>query len=158
MPRPQGRVLVAQNRKAHHDYHLGERFEAGMVLTGTEVKSLRLGRASLADAFATIDDGEVWLRNAHIPEYAFGTFTNHATRRNRKLLLHRREIDKLAREVGATGKTIVPLAVYFSDGYAKVEIAVGTGKKDWDKRQTIAERDANREAARALADRNRGRR
>lgn len=158
MPRPQGRVLVAQNRKAHHDYHLGERFEAGMVLTGTEVKSLRLGRASLADAFATIDDGEVWLRNAHIPEYAFGTFTNHATRRNRKLLLHRREIDKLAREVGATGKTIVPLAVYFSDGYAKVEIAVGTGKKDWDKRQTIAERDANREAARALADRNRRRR
>lgn len=156
MPRPTGRIMVAQNRKARHDYHLHDRFEAGMVLTGTEVKSLRLGRASLADAFATVDDGEVWLRNMHIPEYAFGTWTNHATRRNRKLLLHRKEIAKLDRETANSGKTIVPLAVYFSDGYAKVEIAVGTGKKDWDKRQTIAEREANRDAARALAARNRG--
>jgi SsrA-binding protein len=158
MPRPTGRVLVAQNRKARHDYHLHDRFEAGMVLTGTEVKSLRLGRASLADAFATVDDGEVWLRNAHIPEYAFGTWTNHATRRNRKLLLHRKEIDKLDREIGSSGRTIVPLAIYFVDGYAKVELAVGTGKKDWDKRQTIAARDADREAQRALAARNRGER
>ena len=134
MPRPQGRILVAQNRKARHDYHLGDHFEAGMVLTGTEVKSLRLGRASLADAFATVDDGEVWLRNAHIPEYTFGTWTNHATRRNRKLLLHKKEIAKLDRETASSGKTIVPLAIYFSDGYAKVELAVGTGKKDWDKR------------------------
>ncbi|MGB7964618.1 MAG: SsrA-binding protein SmpB [Propionicimonas sp.] len=155
MPRPTGRIMVAQNRKARHDYHLHDRFEAGMVLTGTEVKSLRLGRASLADAFATVDDGEVWLRNMHIPEYAFGTWTNHATRRNRKLLLHRKEIAKLDRETANSGKTIVPLAVYFSDGYAKVELAVATGKKDWDKRQTIAERDANRDTARELANRNR---
>ena len=156
MPRPQGRVLVAQNRKARHDYHLGDRFEAGIVLLGTEVKSLRAGRASLADAFATVDDGEVWLRNAHIPEYAFGTWTNHAARRNRKLLLHRREIDKLEKAMSGSGRTIVPLALYFQDGYAKVELAVGTGKKAWDKRQTIAERDANRDAARELAARNRG--
>ena len=155
MPRPTGRIMVAQNRKARHDYHLHDRFEAGMVLTGTEVKSLRLGRASLADAFATVDDGEVWLRNMHIPEDAFGPWTNHATRRNRKLLLHRKEIAKLDRETANSGKTIVPLAVYFSDGYAKVELAVATGKKDWDKRQTIAARDANREAARELAQRNR---
>jgi SsrA-binding protein len=158
MPRPQGRIMVAQNRKARHDYHLHDRFEAGIVLTGTEVKSLRLGRASLADAFATVDDGEVWLRNAHIPEYAFGTWTNHATRRNRKLLLHRKEIGKLDRETTATGKTIVPLAIYFSDGYAKVELAIATGKKDWDKRQTIAARDADRDTQRELAARNRGER
>ena len=156
MPREKGRTMVTQNRKAHHEYHLGERFEAGLVLTGTEVKSLRTGRASLADAFATVDDGEVWLRNAHIPEYAFGTWTNHAARRNRKVLLHRREIETLERATTASGRTIVPLALYFLDGYAKVELAVGTGKKAWDKRQTIAERDANREAARELAARNRG--
>ena len=156
MPREKGRIMVAQNRKARHDYHLGDRFEAGLVLTGTEVKSLRLGRASLADAFATVDDGEVWLRNAHIPEYTFGTWTNHATRRKRKLLLHRREIEKLERATTASGRTIVPLAMYFNDGYAKVELAIAKGKKDWDKRQTIAEREANRDAARALAARNRG--
>ena len=158
MPREKGRIMVAQNRRARHEYHLGEKFEAGLVLTGTEVKSLRSGRASLADAFATVDDGEVWLRNAHIPEYAFGTWTNHAARRNRKLLLHRREIDKLEKAMSGSGRTIVPLALYFQDGYAKVELAVGTGKKAWDKRQTIAERDANREAQRALAARNRARR
>jgi SsrA-binding protein len=158
MPRPQGRIMVAQNRKARHDYHLGDRFEAGMVLTGTEVKSLRAGRASLADAFATVDDGEVWLRNAHIPEYTFGTWTNHATRRTRKLLLHKKEIAKLDRETASSGRTIVPLAIYFSDGYAKVELAVGTGKRDWDKRQTIAARDADRDAQRELAARNRGER
>ncbi len=156
MPREKGRIMVAQNRRARHDYHLSDHFEAGLVLTGTEVKSLRSGRASLADAFATVDDGEVWLRNAYIPEYAFGTWTNHAARRNRKLLLHRREIDKLERAITGSGRTIVPLALYFLDGYAKVELAVGTGKKAWDKRQTIAERDANRDAARELASRNRG--
>lgn len=158
MPRPQGRIMVAQNRKARHDYHLGDRFEAGMVLTGMEVKSLRAGRASLADAFATVDEGEVWLRNLHIPEYTFGTWTNHATRRTRKLLLHKKEIAKLDRETTSSGRTIVPLAIYFSDGYAKVELAVGTGKKDWDKRQTIAARDADRDAQRELAARNRGER
>ena len=158
MPRPSGRVLVAQNRKARHDYHLGDRVEAGLVLTGTEVKSLRAGRASLVEGFATIDDGEIWLRNVHIPEYRFGTWTNHAPKRTRKLLLHRKEIDKLERETSNSGRTLVPVSIYFSDGYAKVEIAVATGKKDWDKRQTIAERDANREAQRALAVRNRSRR
>ena len=158
MPRAQGKVMVAQNRKARHDYHLHDRFEAGMVLTGTEVKSLRAGRASLVDGFATVDDGEVWLRNVHIPEYAFGTWTNHATRRNRKLLLHRKEIAKLERETGSSGNTIVPLAIYFSDGYAKVELAIATGKRDWDKRQTIAARDADRDAQRELSARNRGER
>ena len=159
MPRPEGRILVAQNRKARHDYFLGDRFEAGMVLTGTEVKSLRAGRASLTDAFATIDEsGEIWLRNLHIPEYAFGNWTNHATRRTRKLLLHKKEIAKLDRETGSSGKTIVPLSIYFSAGYAKVELAVATGKKDWDKRQTIATRDADRDTQRELAARNRGER
>ncbi len=156
MPRPTGRIMVAQNRKARHDYHLHDSFEAGLVLTGTEVKSLRAGRASLADAFATVDDGEVWLRNAHIPEYEFGTWKNHSTRRTRKLLLHRKEIAKLVKETANSGRTIVPLAIYFSDGYAKVEIAVATGKKDWDKRQTLAAREADREAQRALASRNKG--
>ena len=156
MPRERGEKVIATNRRARHDYNLEKSYEAGLVLTGTEVKSLRLGRASLADAFATVDDGEVWLRNAHIPEYTFGTWTNHATRRKRKLLLHRREIEKLERATTASGRTIVPLAMYFNDGYAKVELAIATGKKDWDKRQTIAEREANRDAARALAARNRG--
>nr|NLI50482.1 SsrA-binding protein SmpB [Propionibacterium sp.] len=151
MPRPTGRVLVAQNKKARHDYEIGERFEAGLVLTGTEVKSLRGGRCSLTEGFATVDDGEVWLRNVNIPEYRFGTWTNHAPKRNRKLLLHRREIEKLHRATEASGRTIVPLSIYFSDGYAKVEIAIATGKRDWDKRQTIAKRDADREAQRALA-------
>ncbi|MBI4901839.1 MAG: SsrA-binding protein SmpB [Actinobacteria bacterium] len=150
MPREKGRTMVAQNRKARHDYHLHDTFEAGMVLTGTEVKSLRAGRASLSEAFATVDDGEVWLRNAHIPEYSHGK-DNHLPRRNRKLLLHRREIDKLARETDASGRTIVPLSIYFSDGYAKVELAVATGKRDWDKRQTIAAREANREAEREMS-------
>jgi len=158
MPREKGRKLVAQNKKAYHDYHVGDRFEAGMVLTGTEVKSLRHGRASLVDGFVTIDDGEAWLRNAHIPEYEMGTWKNHAARRTRKLLLNRREIDKLEREVAHSGRTIVPLSVYFSDGYAKIEIGVATGKRDWDKRQTIAERDARRDAERELAERNRRRR
>lgn len=157
MPRPEGRILVAQNKKARHDYHIGDRVEAGLVLLGTEVKSLRAGRASLVDGFATIDDGEVWLRGVNIPEYRFGTHS-HGPLRNRKLLMHRREIAKLEKEVANSGRTLVPLSIYFSDGYAKVEIAVATGKKDWDKRQTIAERDANREAQRALSARNKGRR
>jgi SsrA-binding protein len=150
MPREKGRTLVASNRKARHDYHLHDTFEAGLVLMGTEVKSLRAGRASLTEAFATVDDGEVWLRNVHIPEYSHGK-ENHQTRRTRKLLLHKREIDKLLRETEASGRTIVPLAIYFSDGYAKVEIAVATGKRDWDKRQTLIEREANREAERAMS-------
>lgn len=156
MPKEQGRKLVAQNKKARHDYHIGDTFEAGLVLTGTEVKSLRLGRATLTDAYATVDGGEAWLRNANIPEYEFGSWRGgHQARRSRKLLLHRREIDKIAKQVADSGRTIVPLSIYFSDGFAKVEIAVATGKKDWDKRQTITERDAQREAQRALRARNR---
>ena len=158
MPRETGRKLVAQNRKARHDFHIGDVFEAGLVLTGTEVKSLRAGRATLSEAFATVDDGEVWLRNANIPEYEFGTFRNHAAKRTRKLLLNRREIVNIEKSLTGSNRTLVPLALYFSDGYAKVEIAVATGKKDWDKRQSIAERDANREAQRALATRNKHRR
>ncbi|MDO5094137.1 MAG: SsrA-binding protein SmpB [Propionibacteriaceae bacterium] len=155
MPRETGVKLIAQNKKARHDYHIGDTYEAGLVLTGTEVKTLRLGRASLAEAYATVDDGEVWLRNAHIPEYEFGTWRNHAAKRSRKLLLNKREIAKLAKETEASGRTVVPLSIYFKNGYAKVEIAVATGKRDWDKRQTIAQRDADREAQRALRARNR---
>lgn len=156
MPKETGRKLIAQNKKARHDYHLGETVEAGLVLTGTEVKTLRLGRASLQESYAMIDDNlEAWLINAHIPEYEFGTWRNHSARRSRKLLMHRKEIVKLSKQLGDSGRTLVPLELYFSDGRAKVKIAVGTGKKDWDKRRTIAERDANREAQRALRARNR---
>ncbi|MEZ5085211.1 MAG: SsrA-binding protein SmpB [Tessaracoccus sp.] len=158
MPRETGRKLVAQNKKARYDYQIGDTYEAGMVLTGTEVKSLRNGRATLQDAYASVDDGEVWLRNANIPEYEFGTWRNHSARRSRKLLLNRKEIAKIERALEGEGRTLVPLSIYFKDGYAKVEVAIGTGKKDWDKRRTIAERDANREAPRALASRNRYRR
>ncbi|MDR0784215.1 MAG: SsrA-binding protein SmpB [Propionibacteriaceae bacterium] len=154
MVKETGRKLVTQNKKARHDYHLHDTFEAGIVLSGTEVKSLRAGRASLAEAYVTVDSGEVWLRNANIAEYAYGTWTNHAPKRARKLLLHRKEIAKLARESDASGRTIVPLQIYFQDGYAKVLIAVATGKREWDKRQTIAERDAKMEAQRALRARN----
>ena len=125
MAKEKGRKLVAQNRKARHDYHIHDTYEAGIVLSGTEVKSLREGRANLADAFATVDDGEVWLRAAHIPEYSHGTWTNHTARRTRKLLLNRSEINKIERELSTSGTTLVPLALYFSDGYAKVEIALG---------------------------------
>jgi SsrA-binding protein len=155
MAKEKGRKLVAQNRKARHDYHIHDTYEAGIVLNGTEVKSLREGRANLTDAFATVDDGEVWLRAAHIPEYSHGSWTNHSARRTRKLLLNRREIDKIERELSTAGTTLVPLALYFSDGYAKVEIALATGKREYDKRQTIAARESKREAERALAARNR---
>jgi SsrA-binding protein len=156
MAKEKGRTLVAQNRKARHDYHIHDIYEAGIVLSGTEVKSLREGRANLADAFATVDDGEVWLRAAHIPEYSHGTWTNHTARRTRKLLLNRSEIKKIERELTAAGTTLVPLALYFLNGYAKVEIALATGKREYDKRQSIAARESRREAERALAARNRG--
>ena len=145
-----GRKVVAQNRKARYEYHIEDTYEAGLVLTGTEVKSLRAGRASLADAFAEVTDGEAWLHNAHIPEYSQGTWNNHAPRRKRKLLLNRHEIDKMAQRVNERGLTIVPLALYFKDGRAKVEIAMAKGKKTYDKRQAIATRDAQREATREL--------
>ena len=157
MAKEKGHKLVAQNRKARHDYHIHDTWEAGIVLSGTEVKSLREGRANLTDAFATVDDGEVWLRSAHIPEYSHGTWTNHTARRTRKLLLNRKEINKIERELTGAGTTLIPLSLYFSDGYAKVEIALATGKREYDKRQTIATREFQREAQRALASRNRGR-
>ncbi|MET0694576.1 MAG: SsrA-binding protein SmpB [Propionibacteriaceae bacterium] len=156
MAKEKGRKLVAQNRKARYDYKIHDTYEAGIVLGGTEVKSLREGRANLTDAFATVDEGEVWLRQAHIPEYSHGTWTNHTARRTRKLLLNRREIARIERDLASNGTTLVPLSIYFSDGYAKVEIAVASGKREYDKRQTLAEREGRREAERALAARNRG--
>lgn len=149
---------IASNRKARHDYLVLDTVEAGVVLVGTEVKSLRLGRASLVDSFATIDDGEVWLRGLHIAEYAFGTWTNHTPRRVRKLLLHRREIDKLALRVHEGGLSLVPLSMYFADGRVKVELALVKGKKSWDKRASLATRDADREIARAFSNHIKGRR
>jgi SsrA-binding protein len=152
---PADRKVIASNRKARHDYAIVDTYEAGLVLTGTEVKSLREGRASLVDGFATIRDGEVWLQGVHIPEYTQGTWTNHEPRRVRKLLMHRHEIDKLESRVNERGYTLIPLSLYFKDGYAKVELATGRGKKDYDKRHALAERQANREAQRALSDRRR---
>jgi SsrA-binding protein len=147
----EGRKLVASNRKARHDYHLEDVLEAGLVLTGTEVKSLRAGRASLVDGFASVDHGEAWLEGVHIPEYTQGTWTNHEPRRKRKLLLHRHEILRLTEATRERGLTIVPLSLYFQDGRAKVEIAVARGKKNYDKRQALRERQDNREAARAMS-------
>jgi len=151
MPKEKGRKLVAANRKARHDYLIDDTYEAGMVLQGTEVKSLRAGRASLVDGYAAIKDGEVWLHNVHIPEYTEGTWNNHEPRRPRKLLLHRDQIRKLINKTQESGLTIVPLALYFQDGYAKVEIAVAKGKKNYDKRQALAEKQAKRDADRAIA-------
>lgn len=156
MPRETGQKPIATNRKARHEYAVLESYECGLVLTGTEVKSLRAGRASLVDSFAQVDDGEVWLHNLHIPEYTEGTWTNHAPRRKRKLLLHRREIDRLIGKTKEGGLTLVPLKMYFSDGRAKVEIALARGKKEYDKRQDIAKRDANREILRAVGRRRKG--
>jgi SsrA-binding protein len=149
MPKEVGRKVIASNRKARHDYTILDTYEAGVVLVGTEVKSLRLGRASLADAFATVDDGEVWLRGLHIPEYDRGTWTNHEPRRTRKLLLHKSEILKLIGKTKETGLALVPLAMYFKDGKVKVELGLGRGKKAYDKRQALAKRDADREMSRA---------
>lgn len=147
----QGTAVIAQNRRARHDYAIEDRLEAGIVLWGTEVKSLREGRASLAEAFVSIDrHGEVWLENANIPEYLNGTWTNHAPRRKRKLLLHAQQIAKLSRRIEAKGYTIVPLSLYFKDGRVKVEIAVAKGKREYDKRQALREEQDKREALRAM--------
>ena len=150
MAADQGLKMIARNRRARHDYHIEEVYEAGLVLTGTEVKSLRAGRASLTDGFGQISDHEVWLHNVHIPEYTQGTWTNHEPRRTRKLLMHRREIDKLASATNERGLTLVPLALYFKDGKAKVELALARGKRSYDKRHDLAARDAAREVDRAL--------
>jgi SsrA-binding protein len=142
--------VVARNRRARHDYHIEDVVEAGLVLTGTEVKSLRLGRASLTDGFGQISDHELWLHNVHIPEYVQGTWTNHEPRRTRKLLVHRKELDRLEAATAEQGLTLVPLSLYFKNGRAKVELAVARGKRTYDKRHELARRDAAREVERAL--------
>ena len=156
MPREKGRKVVSSNRKAYHDYAILETVEAGLVLTGTEVKSLRMGRASLVDAFAQERDGEIFLHQMHIPEYTQGTWTNHEPRRTRKLLLNHTEIVKLISKTRESGLTMIPVALYFKDGWAKVEIGLAKGKKAYDKRQDLATRDANREINRALGRRSKG--
>lgn len=150
MAKPQGRKVVASNRKARHDYNIEDTFEAGIALLGTEVKALRAGRCSLVDGYAQFTGDELWLEGVHIPEYTEGTWTNHAPRRRRKLLLHRDELHKLAAKTRESGRTIVPLALYFKDGRAKVEIALATGKRAYDKRQALRERQDRREAERAV--------
>ena len=147
---------IATNRKARHVYNILETYECGMVLVGTEVKSLREGKASLVDAFATIDDGEVWLRNLHIPEYSRGHWTNHSPRRVRKLLLHRREIDTLTGKVRDGNKTLVPLSLYFKNGHLKCELGLAQGKQAYDKRQDIKRRTEEREIVRDLGRRVKG--
>lgn len=156
MPREKGRKVIASNRRARHDYAILDTYEAGIALTGTEVKSLRAGRASLVDAFAQEKDGEIYLYGMHIPEYAQGTWTNHEPRRPRKLLMHRLEIVRLIGKLRESGLTLVPLSLYFSDGWAKVELALARGKRSYDKRQDLAQRDANREISRALGRRSKG--
>ena len=148
-----GRSVIASNRKARHDYHIEDVFEAGLALTGTEVKALRMGRASLVDGFAHFSGNELWLEGVHIPEYLNGTWTNHAPRRRRKLLLHREELEKIATKTRERGRTVVPLQLYFKDGRAKVEIALATGKREYDKRQSLRERQDRREADRAIGHR-----
>jgi SsrA-binding protein len=144
------KALIASNKKARHDYHIDDTWEAGIVLTGTEVKSLRDRGASLIDGFCFIEGGQIWMEGVHIAPYVKGTWTNHAARRKRKLLLHRAEIDKLAGETREKGYTIVPLEMYFLGSHAKVVIALARGKKDWDKRQTLREQQDLREAQRAM--------
>ena len=147
-----GRKVVAQNRKARHNYFIEETFEAGLALTGTEVKSLRGGRSSIAESYITEDGGEAWLVNANIPIYASGNRFNHEPRRPRKLLLHRKQINKLIGAIQREGRTVVPLEVYFNErGRAKVQIALVTGKQAHDKRQAIKDRDWKRQRARLLA-------
>ncbi|EIE97773.1 SsrA-binding protein SmpB [Saccharomonospora glauca] len=150
MAKEVGQKVITSNRRARHDYTIIDTYEAGVALVGTEVKSLRAGKASLADSFATVDDGEVFLRGLHIPEYSHGTWTNHEPRRTRKLLLHRREIEKLIGKTKESGLSLVPLSLYFKDGKVKVELALARGRKVHDKRQAIAKRDAQREMARAM--------
>ncbi|GAA1609808.1 SsrA-binding protein SmpB [Actinoplanes couchii] len=151
MPRETGVKLIASNKKARHDYAILKSYEAGLVLAGTEVKSLRLGRASLVDTFAQEHEGEIVLYNLHIAEYGFGSWTNHAPRRNRKLLLHKAEIVKILGQLKeGSGLTLVPLSLYFKDGWAKIELGLARGLKSYDKRQVMAERDARKEIAREM--------
>jgi SsrA-binding protein len=152
MVKERGQKVIARNKKARHEYFIEDTYEAGVVLTGTEVKSLREGRASLVDGFAQVRDGELWMYNVHIPEYNQGTWNNHAPRRMRKLLLHRSEIQKLIGKTKESGLTLIPLELYFKDGKAKIELGLARGKKDYDKRQTLLERTMKREAERDISD------
>ncbi|EFK54534.1 SsrA-binding protein SmpB [Corynebacterium genitalium ATCC 33030] len=145
-----GSNVIASNRKARHDYTILDTYETGIVLQGTEIKSLRDGKASLVEAFATIDNGEVWLRNLHIPEYSMGSWTNHSPRRTRKLLLHRREIDTLEGKLRDGNRTLVPLKLYLKEGRVKVELGLAQGKQDYDKRRAIKQRTEDREITRDL--------
>ena len=151
-----GKKLIAQNKKGRHDYFIDEVFEAGLVLIGTEVKSLRAGRATLTDGYASVEDGELWLSGVHIPEYNEGSWTNHEPRRKRKLLLHKREVSRLIGTLKEGGLTLIPLSLYFKDGKAKVEMGLARGKKAHDKRATLMEKQANREVDRELARRSSG--
>lgn len=151
-----GRKLIAQNKKARHDYSIEDVYECGMVLLGTEVKSLRAGRASLIDGFAQIESGELWLHGVHIPEYTEATWTNHTPRRKRKLLVNRDELRKIASRTKDTGVTLVPLQLYFKDGKAKIEVAIARGKKAHDKRAALMEQQAGREINRELSRRQSG--
>ncbi|NLA57373.1 MAG: SsrA-binding protein SmpB [Firmicutes bacterium] len=150
-----GIKVVAENRKARHDYHIEETFEAGMVLTGTEVKSLRQGKANLRDAYAAIENGELFVYNMHISPYTHGNMFNHEPKRTRKLLMHKREIMRLLGQTQEKGYTLVPLKVYFRRGLAKMELALARGKKLYDKRETIARRDEKRRIDRILKERKR---
>ncbi len=150
MPDSDRRREVATNRKAFHDYFIEERSEAGLVLTGTEVKSLRAGRANLRDGYVRIEGNEAWMENVHISPYTQGGYANHEPLRPRKLLLHKDEIASLIGKVKQRGYTLIPLSIYFVRNRAKVEVGLGRGKREYDKRQTIAEADAKREMARAL--------
>lgn len=150
-----GIKIVAENRKARHDYHIHESYETGLVLTGTEVKSLRAGKANLKDAYARIEKAELMLHNVHISPYDQGNRFNHEPLRTRKLLMHRSEIDKLIGKTQEKGYTLVPLKIYFTHGMAKLQLGLATGKKNYDKRQDAAERDAKREIDRAFRDRQR---
>ena len=153
MPKERGEKVVATNRRARHDYAIEKTYEAGLVLTGTEVKSLRMGRANLSDGYAYIDGGEAWLDAVHIPEFNQGSWNNHPPRRKRKMLLHKAQILKISNKVKEGGYTLVPLSIYFLDGNAKVELAVAKGKREYDKRQTLRERQDKREAERAMSSR-----
>ena len=151
MTRETGRKLIASNKKARHDYAILKTYEAGLVLAGTEVKSLRAGYCSLRDAFAGEHEGEIMVYGLHIAEYGFGSWTNHAPRRTRKLLLHKIEIRRILAELrDGNGLTLVPLSLYFSDGWAKIELGMARGLRQYDKRQALAARDAQREIARHL--------
>ena len=150
MAAEQGKKIIASNRRARHEFTIEDTVEAGLVLTGTEVKSLRAGRATITDGFGQINDSEAWLHGVHIPEYTEGTWTNHEPRRTRKLLLHRKEIDRLARSIAERGLTLVPLSLYFKDGKVKIELGLARGKRTYDKRHDLAKRDAAREVEREL--------